>query len=228
MRKRSATTAGATVTVTAVWTRSIASARALGLLAWTACAATTPVAPSGPDLAGRRAAESLEGPGVGPAVFLAPRPAPRPARAAAPVAEIPAPAALPAPSASSLVASGGSLGPASCSALSGAHALKRSALLRVLDAGLGTWLGGVDVEPKIVRGRFEGWLVRSIHAGESCWAEVDLRPGDVVSRVNHRSVEKPEQAHAVWSALRHAREISVEFVRGAEGHTLKFAIVDDT
>ena len=55
-----------------------------------------------------------------------------------------------------------------------------------------------------------------------------LRPGDVISRVNHRPVEKPEQAHAVWSALRHAREISVDFVRGAEGHTLRFAIVDDT
>jgi hypothetical protein len=143
----------------------------------------------------------------------------------APVAVLRAPAGLPAPSASSAV---GSAASASCSALNGAHALKRSALLRVLDAGLGTWLGAVEVEPKIVRGRFEGWLLRSLHAGEACWADVDLRPGDVVSRVNHRSVEKPEQAHAVWSALRHAREVSVDFVRGAQSHTLRFAIVDDT
>jgi hypothetical protein len=223
-------------------TGTIPSARALALLALAACAGTAPMGASSPDLAGMRSADSPAGPGAGPAVLPEPRPASQARRAAsissrptsgaapgdAPVAEsatLTESAALQAPSASSAL---GTPAPASCSALNGAHALKRSALLRVLDAGLGTWLGAVEVEPKIVRGRFEGWLLRSLHAGEACWAGVDLRPGDVVSRVNHRPVEKPEQAHAVWSALRHAREISVDFVRGAEGHTLRFAIVDDT
>ncbi len=251
MRKRSAT-GGATASDRP---GTITGARALALLAWAACAATAPVGPTGPELGGRRAALPLEGPGVGPAGLGGPAALPEPRAASearggpgstswrslagsaprdpdeapvdGPVAALPAPAAPPAPSASSAVV-GPSPARASCSALNGARTLKRSALLRVLDDGLGTWLGAVDVEPKIVRGRFEGWRVRSLHAGESCWAEVDLRPGDVVSRVNHRSIEKPEQAHAVWSALRHAREISVDFVRGAEGHTLRFAIVDDT
>jgi hypothetical protein len=240
MKKRSTTATDRAATGT------IPSARTLALLVLAACAGTAPMGASSPDLAGRRAVESPAGPGTGPAVLPEPRPASQAGRAGsissrltsgsapsdAPVTEsatvtrsAAAPAALPAPSASSAV---GSPAPASCSALNGAHALKRSALLRVLDAGLGTWLGAVEVEPKIVRGRFEGWLLRSLHAGEACWAGVDLRPGDVISRVNHRPVEKPEQAHAVWSALRHAREISVDFVRGAEGHTLRFAIVDDS
>jgi hypothetical protein len=245
MRKRPGTEA-ATATSRA---GTMANARSLALLALAACAATAPMGSSSPDLAGQPAAESLEGPGAGPAVLPEPRPGSQArggpgsssspstagsARADAvvdavvdgPVAVLPAPAALPASTGASAV--GSPARGASCSALDGAHALKRSALLRVLDAGLGTWLGAVEVEPKIVRGRFEGWLLRSLHAGEACWADVDLRPGDVVSRVNHRSVEKPEQAHAVWSALRHAREISVDFVRGAKGHTLRFAIIDDT
>jgi type II secretory pathway component PulC len=100
-------------------------------------------------------------------------------------------------------------------------------LTRTLDAGLGAWLGQVDVEPKVIRGRFQGWLIHAVHASDPCWADVDLRAGDVVSRVNHRSIERPEQAQAVWSALRRAREISVDFVRAGRSRTLTFAILED-
>jgi len=104
----------------------------------------------------------------------------------------------------------------------------RSALTRTLDAGLGSWLRGVDVEPQIEDGRFQGWRVRAIHPGDPCWADVDLRPGDVVSRINRRPIERPEEAQAVWSALRGAGEIVVELVRGREARTLRFAVMDDS
>jgi hypothetical protein len=48
------------------------------------------------------------------------------------------------------------------------------------------------------------------------------RAGDVVNRVNHHAIEKPEQAHAVWTALRSGREISVELIRAGQTRSLTF------
>ena len=114
-----------------------------------------------------------------------------------------------------------------CAARVGTRALRRSALSRTLDAGLGTWLRGVDVEPKIDRGRFQGWLVRGIYAGDPCWADIGLRAGDVVNRVNRRPIERPEEAQAVWTALRGSGEIVIDLVRAGKPRTLRFDVVDD-
>jgi hypothetical protein len=113
-----------------------------------------------------------------------------------------------------------------CTALRG-NAVKRSALIRTLDAGLGAWLSGVDIEPKVDRGRFRGWLIQTIYAGDPCWTEVDLRAGDVVVKVNRRPIHSPDEAQAVWTALRGAREIVVDFLREGKARTLRFPVVDD-
>jgi hypothetical protein len=114
-----------------------------------------------------------------------------------------------------------------CPARVGVHAVKRSAITRTVDAGLGTWLRGVDVEPKMERGRFQGWRVRKIYAGDPCWADIDLKTGDVVSRVNRHAIERPEQAQAVWTALKTSGEIVVELLRSGKPRTLRFSVVDD-
>ncbi len=119
------------------------------------------------------------------------------------------------------------VGAMGCSARVGARTLKRSALSRTLDAGLGTWLRGVDVEPKIDRGRFQGWLVRGIYPGDPCWADIDLRAGDVVNRINRQPIERPEEAQAVWSALRGTGQIVIDLVRAGKPKTLRFDVVDD-
>jgi S1-C subfamily serine protease len=114
-----------------------------------------------------------------------------------------------------------------CTALKGGHAVRRSALIRTLDAGLGAWLRGVDIEPKMERGRFQGWLIQAIYAGDPCWSEIDLRAGDIVARVNRRRIHSPDEAQAVWTALRGTREIVVDFVREGKPRTLRFPVVDD-
>ena len=114
-----------------------------------------------------------------------------------------------------------------CAARVGARAVRRSALSRTLDAGLGTWLRGVDIEPKVERGRFRGWKVRGIYAGDPCWSDIDIKVGDVVNRINRRPIERPEEAQAVWTALRDASEIIVDFSRAGEPQTLRFTVVDD-
>ncbi len=113
-----------------------------------------------------------------------------------------------------------------CETRSGVRIVKRAALERTLDAGLGTWLKGVDVEAKIDRGHFQGWLVRSIYSGDPCWAEIDLRTGDIVTRVNRRPIERPEEAQAVWTALRKTGEVVVDYLRDGQRRTLRFAVVD--
>ena len=83
------------------------------------------------------------------------------------------------------------------------------------------------MEPKIERGHFQGWLVRGIYVGDPCWKDIDLQVGDIVNRVNRRPIERPEQAQAVWTGLRSSGEIVVEFMRGGQPRTLRFAVVDD-
>ena len=83
--------------------------------------------------------------------------------------------------------------------------LRRVSLLRVLDAGLPRWLQGVEGDRVLAKRRFQGWLVKSIHPDDPCYQDLDLRPGDVVQKVNGKSIERPEQAFAVVESLRTAQ-----------------------
>jgi hypothetical protein len=136
-----------------------------------------------------------------------------------PVAARPQPATEPAPAAAAPAA-------LICTARVGADRLRRSALVRTLDAGLGRWLQTVSVDPMLDHGHFRGWIVRALPAGDACYQSLDLRENDLVTRVNGRSIERPEEAHAVWDSLRTSSELVVDFVREDQPHTLRFTIVD--
>jgi hypothetical protein len=115
---------------------------------------------------------------------------------------------------------------ASCEARVGADRLRRSAIKRTVDAGLGRWLQTVSIDPMMARGRFRGWIIRSLDSSEGCYADVDLHAGDVVTRVNGRSIERPEEALEVWTGLPASAELVVDFVRDGQARTLRFGIVD--
>jgi type II secretory pathway component PulC len=106
--------------------------------------------------------------------------------------------------------------------------LKRSAVMRVVDAGIGHWLaGGVEVERKIAKSRFQGWEIRRLYPGDPCYAAVDLRPNDVVIEVNGKSIEKPEQAFDVLSSLRTAPALVVDFLRDGRPQKLTLPIAEE-
>jgi hypothetical protein len=105
--------------------------------------------------------------------------------------------------------------------------LKRSALVRLLDAGLPRWLQGVEGDRALANHRFQGWLVKSLHPGNPCYKEVDLRQGDVVQKVNGKSIEKPEQAFDVAESLRTAPTLVVDYLRNGRAERLSIAIADD-
>lgn len=104
--------------------------------------------------------------------------------------------------------------------------IARRDLVPVLDGGLGRYLQNVETEPEFHQGAFVGFRILSLFPGEPDYASLDLRPGDTVTRVNGRSIERPEQAVAVWEALRTASSLVVSYRRGDEEHTLDFRIVD--
>lgn len=116
--------------------------------------------------------------------------------------------------------------PPSCDARRGRDGLRRAAVVRTLDGGLGHWLQQVDVDPKLDHGRFRGWIIRTLPEGDACYADLDLRAGDVVTRINGRPVERPEEASDVWNGLRTSSALVIDFTRSGQPHTLRFKIVE--
>lgn len=106
--------------------------------------------------------------------------------------------------------------------------IARAELLPVLDGGLGRFLQNVETEPAFRKGAFVGFRIVSLFPGEPAYASLDLRPGDTVTRINGKPIERPEQAIAVWDELRTASNLVVDYQRDGEEHALQFAIVDES
>jgi len=138
-----------------------------------------------------------------------------PAPAPEPVA---APAAAPAPPAPP---------PRTCDMFARPGVLRRAALVRTIDAGLPLWLQGVEGDRVLANHRFQGWLVKSLHPGDPCYQDVDLRSGDVVLRVNGKSIEKPDQAFDVVQSLRTAPAIVVDYLRDGKPRQFTLPIADE-
>jgi len=106
--------------------------------------------------------------------------------------------------------------------------IARNKLVAVLDGGLGRFLQHVETEPAFHKGAFVGFRLVSLFPGEPAFASLDLRPGDTVTRINGKSIERPEQAAAVWESLRTASNLVVDYRRNDEEHALRFTIVDES
>jgi S1-C subfamily serine protease len=106
-------------------------------------------------------------------------------------------------------------------------ALRRTSLVRLIEAGLPRWMQGVEGDRALANRRFQGWLIKSLYPGDPCYREIDLRPGDVVQKVNGKSIEKPEQAFDVVESLRTAPAIVVDFLRDGKPQRFNLAIADE-
>ncbi|HQY62529.1 MAG TPA: hypothetical protein PK141_14120 [Polyangiaceae bacterium] len=104
--------------------------------------------------------------------------------------------------------------------------LSRSGVRRVVSGGFGRFLQSVEVDdrPAFRDGKFLGFRLTELRGDlEAC----DLQRGDVITRVNGRAIERPEEAQAVFLALLTAKELVVDYERGGEGRRLVLPIVDD-
>jgi hypothetical protein len=105
--------------------------------------------------------------------------------------------------------------------------LGRAELVRLINAGLPRWMQGVEGDRALANHRFQGWLIKSLYPGDPCYQDIDLRPGDVVQKVNGKSIEKPEQAFDVAEALKTAPAIVVDFLREGKPQRITIAIANE-
>jgi hypothetical protein len=118
-------------------------------------------------------------------------------------------------------------GPTAPAASSADDALPKGSVARpyvdlVLREGPGWLLEKVPVEEVITNGKFVGWRVRELPVE---WSGGDLRVGDVITRVNEKSLETPNDFWAAWSTLGVASSIAIDYVRGQEARAVAIPIV---
>ncbi|AKV00940.1 hypothetical protein AKJ09_07603 [Labilithrix luteola] len=103
--------------------------------------------------------------------------------------------------------------------------LSRAKVKRTIANGLGVFLQNVAVDdwPVMKDGKFYGFRLKAINPQ---WG-VDLKPGDVVTRVNGMPIEHPEEADAALRALDKAPSLRVDFERDGKARILELPIVDD-
>jgi general secretion pathway protein C len=103
--------------------------------------------------------------------------------------------------------------------------LKRSQVKQGIARGLGYFLQNVTVEdyPVMHGNKFYGFKIKTISAELG----VDLQPGDVVTRVNGMSIERPEEADAAMRSLEKAPSLKVDYERNGKPMTLELPITED-
>lgn len=108
------------------------------------------------------------------------------------------------------------------------RALRREDVKQHVRAGLGHFLQRVslDDQPAFEGGRFKGFRVKALQGDPAFWQGVDLRPGDVVTRVNGRPIERPEQALEVFHSLATAPELRVNVERDGKPRDIVLPIED--
>ena len=108
------------------------------------------------------------------------------------------------------------------------HHLARSVVHDVVSQGLGSFLQHVDVadQPVLAAGKFHGFRIAALK-DSPFWQGVDLKPGDVVVRVNGFPIEHPEQAQTAFDSLEVSSELRVDYERDGQPRALVYAIVDD-
>lgn len=99
--------------------------------------------------------------------------------------------------------------------------LKRDDLKTVLPTGLPWLLRRVWPEEVFREGKFTGWRLVAIPEE---WTGLDLRPEDIVTRVNGKTLETPEQLWEAWTSLATAAELRVAYERNGQARELVLPI----
>ena len=103
-------------------------------------------------------------------------------------------------------------------------ALFRSDVNALIERGFPQFLQRVEVEPRLVDGQFRGWSIVTLNPSEF-WTGVDLKPGDIVTRVNEKPIERETEAFDVFESLKHADTLHVAFQRNGQSRVLEYKIV---
>ena len=103
----------------------------------------------------------------------------------------------------------------------------RHEVMRVMSPGLGAFLQRVQVKAVRDGDEFRGFRIVSLHGDPSFWSRADLRPGDVVTRINDMPIGHYDEAMRVWDSLPLAPSIDIAYQRGSEQRHYRLVIHDD-
>jgi len=97
--------------------------------------------------------------------------------------------------------------------------LVRGEVDRVLTTQGPPWILRRVLSEEVLRsdGKFAGW--RLVGLPEE-WKDIDLRPGDVVSRVNDLPLETPDEAWEAWKSVARAAELKITLTRDGAARQL--------
>ncbi|HEX4459430.1 MAG TPA: PDZ domain-containing protein [Polyangia bacterium] len=104
------------------------------------------------------------------------------------------------------------------------HTIGRREIDAVLAQSPGYFLQHVETKAQFRGGHFHGWRLIAFFPGDNRFSGVDLQAGDVVTSVNGKPIEQPDQFMAVWTALRSSSELTVDVERDGTPHTLRWQI----
>lgn len=76
-------------------------------------------------------------------------------------------------------------------------------------------------EEVFVNGKFAGWRILSLPKE---WEALEIKPGDVVTRVNGLGLERPEDLWKAWTSVFTASELKIGYERGGKALELVMPI----
>lgn len=79
----------------------------------------------------------------------------------------------------------------------------------------------IDIEETLRDGKFVGWRLLRMPPE---WEGIDLKPGDVITRVNGMTIEKPEDLWTAWTSLVVATDLKVAYEREGAAREMVFHI----
>jgi len=98
--------------------------------------------------------------------------------------------------------------------------ITRAELDRYIRDGAQSFIQRIQVRPAFREGKFFGWRVLGYQGPGP------VQRGDIICRVNGRSIERPNQFMDVWSGLPHRAQLTVEMIRDGRPLVLRYPIVE--
>lgn len=105
--------------------------------------------------------------------------------------------------------------------------LDRKSVDRTVDEGLGTFLQRFSTEPALTpEGKFQGFRIVGVQ-DRDFFKGLGIGIGDVVTAINGQPIERPTEAYAAFVALKTAKLLEIDYLRGGRPMRLSLPIVGE-
>jgi len=96
-----------------------------------------------------------------------------------------------------------------------------------LRRGAAYFIRQVMVTPIVEDEQFIGFRLDSLFENHVLFSEGEILRGDIVQRINHQPIGRPDQFMKVWGGLKGGQSLVVDVLRAGQGLRLTWAIVGE-